>query len=70
MVDYVVIFNETDPREILKIIKPDFHVKSKSGFKGIEKDVVEKNGGKIVLINDTKEGYSTTKIIKKIKLMK
>ncbi|MAG52581.1 MAG: D-glycero-beta-D-manno-heptose 1-phosphate adenylyltransferase [Nanoarchaeota archaeon] len=68
IVDYVVIFNETDPREILKIIKPNFHVKSKSGFKGIEKDVVEKNGGKIVLIDDTKEGYSTTKIIEKIKL--
>jgi len=65
-VDYVVIFDEDDPRELLKIIKPDIHVKSKSGFKGIEREIVEKNGGQIILLNDI-EGISTTDIIKRIK---
>ena len=64
-VDYVVIFEETDPRELLKLIKPDFHIKSKKGFKGIEKEAVESNGGKIILIDDV-PGISTTDIIKKI----
>jgi rfaE bifunctional protein nucleotidyltransferase chain/domain len=64
-VDHVVIFNETDPRELLKAIKPNFHVKSKSGYKGIEKDVVEQNNGKIVLIDDI-PGISTTDLINKI----
>lgn len=65
-VDYVVIFNEPDPRNFLKAVKPDFHVKSKLGYKGIEKDVVEKNGGKIILIDDI-PGLSTTMLIDKIK---
>ena len=66
VVDYVVIFEEDDPRELLKLIKPDFHVKSKTGFKGIEKETVESNGGKIILIDDV-PGLSTTDILKKIK---
>ncbi len=64
-VDYIVIFDETDPRKLLGVIKPDFHVKSKAGFKGIEKEVVEKNNGKIILLDDI-ESFSTTKIIEKI----
>jgi len=66
MVDYIVLFDETDPRELLKIIKPDFHVKSKEGFKGIETNVVEKSGGKIILVEDI-PGFSTSNIIEKIK---
>jgi len=69
VVDYIVIFDEDDPRELLKVIKPNFHVKSKTGFKGIEREVVESNGGKIVLIEDI-PGISTTDIIKKIKSLK
>ena len=65
-VDYVTIFDETDPIELLKIIKPDFHVKSKSGFKGLERDVVEENGGKIILLDDV-EGKSTTGILERLK---
>tara|TARA_Y100000034_G_C6707529_1_gene312373 strand:- start:187 stop:681 length:495 start_codon:yes stop_codon:yes gene_type:complete len=64
-VDYVTIFDETDPREILKVIKPHIHAKSKSGFKGIEKDVVEENGGEVILLEDV-SGKSTTNLIKKI----
>lgn len=66
MVDFVVIFEEDDPRDLLKNIKPNIHVKSRSGYKGIEKEVVEENGGKIVLIDDI-DGISTTQIIDKIK---
>ena len=65
VVDYVSIFEENDPREFIKAVKPNFHVKSRLGFKGIEKEVVEENGGKIVLIDDM-PGLSTTDIINKI----
>jgi len=66
VVDYVVIFDETNPIEFLKAIKPDFHIKSKSGYKGLEKDVVESNGGKIILLDDI-PGFSTTNLIQRIK---
>lgn len=64
-VSYVVIFEEPDPCFILSELKPNIHVKSKLGFKGIEKNVVEKNGGKIELIDDI-NNLSTTGIIDKI----
>ena len=66
-VDYVAIFAEDNPINILEIIKPDVHVKGGDYKieKIIEKDVVEKNNGKIVLIPEVK-GYSTTNLIKKI----
>ena len=66
-VDYAIIFNETDPVNILSEIKPDIHVKG-GDYKIdeiIEKDIVEKNNGKIVLIPEIK-GYSTTDLINKI----
>lgn len=66
VVNYVVIFDETNPIELLRIIKPDFHVKSKSGYKGLEKDAVESNGGKIILLEDI-PGFSTTNLIQRIK---
>ena len=67
-VDFVVPFWEDDPRELIKIIKPDFHVKG-SDYKNkfiIERETVEKQGGKVVLI-DIVEDISTTKIIEKVK---
>lgn len=59
-VDEVRIFGENSPNRILGKIKPRFHVKSREGYKGLEKGVVENNGGRIVLINDI-PGYSSTK---------
>lgn len=59
-VDEVRIFDELEPSRILSEIKPDFHVKSKEGYKGLEKDAVEKSG-KIILINNI--SY-TTKLAK------
>src|SRR3989338_7591493 len=50
-VDYVFLFNNKDPRSWISKIKPDFHVKA-GDYKLnniVEKDAVEKNGGKIVI---------------------
>ena len=66
-VDYVFLFGEKDPRKWLDKIKPDIHAKAGDyKLNGIiEKDVVEKNGGKVVLIPMLK-GHSTTRLIGKI----
>lgn len=65
-VDYVVIFNEVDPIKILGKIKPDIHCNGADyGKNCIEKDVVEKNGGKIHILKWL-PGLSTSKIIQKI----
>lgn len=66
-IDYVFLFNEKTPIKWLEKLKPNFHVKA-GDYKLneiIEKDVVEKNGGKIVVVKIEKN-YSTTRIIKKI----
>lgn len=66
-VDYVFLFDEKDPREWLEKVKPNVHVKA-GDYKLsqiIEKDVVEKNKGKIVIARMEK-GYSTTSMINKI----
>ena len=65
-IDYVVLFDEDDPRDLLEIIRPHKYVKAKSGFKGIEKDVLDKHECEIVLIDDV-PGLSTTNFIKKVK---
>ena len=66
-VDYVFLFNEKDPRRWLSKIKPDFHVKAGdySLNQIIEKNVVEKNNGKVAIAK-IENKCSTTGIIKKI----
>src|SRR3989338_7741423 len=66
-VDFVTIFNEENPIKILGIIKPNVHAKGGDYdiSQIIEKDAVEKNKGKVVLIPKV-EGYSTTDFIKNI----
>ncbi len=66
-VDYALIFSEDSPIKILEMIKPNIHVKGGDYdlSRIIEKDCVEKNNGKIVLIPKV-EGYSTTGFIKRI----
>ena len=66
-VDYVAIFSEDNTINILEMIKPSIHVKGRDYKLSqiIEKDCVEKNKGKIVLIPKV-EGYSTTDFIRKI----
>lgn len=67
-VDYVVIFEEETPFELIKQIQPDVLVKG--GDYEIEKivgfDVVTQSGGKVVTV-PLVEGYSTTNIENKIK---
>ena len=67
-VDAVFIFGEQDPRKWLAKVKPDFHAKGSDRKMDeiIEKDIVERGGGKIVLLS-LRKGKSTTNLIKKIK---
>ena len=66
-VDYVFLFGEKDPSSCLSRIKPDIHIKA-GDYKLnriIEKDAVEKNGGKVVIAK-VEKGYSTTGLINRI----
>lgn len=67
IVDYITIFNEKTPIELLEIIKPDVHVNGEEyGENCIEAPTVKKYGGKIYIIK-LKKGFSTTKIIEKLR---
>ncbi|MBX3043696.1 MAG: D-glycero-beta-D-manno-heptose 1-phosphate adenylyltransferase [Candidatus Kapabacteria bacterium] len=67
-VDYVCIFNEDTPFELISKILPD--IITKGGDYNPEDivgaDIVRKNGGQVVVINYV-EGKSTTNIIEKMK---
>lgn len=68
MVDYIVLFNNRDPVDIIKKIKPDIHVKG-GDYKLEdlkERKIIEKHNGKVVIIPLVK-GSSTTDIINRIK---
>jgi rfaE bifunctional protein nucleotidyltransferase chain/domain len=63
-VNYVVLFDEDTPYDLIKFIEPDILVKG-SDYKEdqiVGADLVKKNGGKVMTI-DLVEGYSTTGII-------
>ncbi|MCD6521695.1 D-glycero-beta-D-manno-heptose 1-phosphate adenylyltransferase [Candidatus Calescamantes bacterium] len=68
MVDYVVIFEETTPYQIIKELKP--HILVKGGDWRINevvgRDLVESWGGKVKIIPYL-SGFSTTHIVEKIK---
>lgn len=66
-VDFAVIFHEDSPIKILSVLKPNIHVKGGDYILSqiVEKETVEKNGGKVVLVPIVK-GYSTTGIIGKV----
>jgi len=67
-VDYVVLFNEETPINLIKALKPDVLVKG-ADWKGKEvvgADIVKENGGSIKLIKYI-PGCSTTNLIKTIK---
>ena len=69
-VDYVVIFSEPDPRNLLSILKPTIHVKGGdySIEQVIERDVVEENGGRVI-VGINVAGKSTTNVIQMIRDM-
>ena len=64
VVDYVVIFEEDTPYELIKRVKPDILVKGKD-YEG--KEVVGSDIAKEVKLIDFVEGRSTTKIIEKMR---
>lgn len=65
-VNYVTWFEETDPRTILNIIKPNVHINgAEYGTNCIEADVVKNNGGNIHIV-ELIPSLSTSEIINKI----
>lgn len=67
-VDYVIIFEDDTPYELIKKVQPDILVKGGdyNPDNVVGRDIVEARGGKLVLIPFV-EGKSTTNIINKIK---
>lgn len=67
-VDYVTIFEDDTPLELINTIQPDILVKGGDYVpeEVVGREVVEKRGGKLVLLPFI-EGRSTTRIIEKIK---
>lgn len=65
-VDYVVFFGDKEPKGIVAEILPQVLVKGKDWAHYVSgREVVEANGGKVVLA-DMVEGRSTTNVIEKI----
>jgi rfaE bifunctional protein nucleotidyltransferase chain/domain len=67
-VDAVVVFDEETPHEIVSALQPDILVKGADWGENaiVGRDIVEARGGKVVRIA-LAEGYSTTKIIQRIR---
>ena len=65
-VDYVVVFDENEPRDLIAAILPDVLVKGRDWAHYVSgRDIVEANGGRVALA-DMVEGLSTTNIVKTI----
>ena len=67
-VDLVVFFNEDTPLDLISVLVPDVLVKGSDYLAEniVGADVVKKAGGKVETI-DFVPGYSTTRIVEKIK---
>ena len=67
-VDAVVVFDEDTPHEIITAIQPDVLVKGADWGEDaiVGRDVVEGRGGRVVRM-PVAAGYSTTKLIERIK---
>ena len=65
-VDYVYIFEEDDPTNFLRLVKPIQHTKSKGGYKGIEEPILKEWNGKLNLLDDV-TSYSTSEILRRLK---
>ena len=68
MVNYVLLFDEPDPSDIISILLPNILVKGGdwSAEEVVGGDLVQRNGGKVVVVPYLK-GFSTTEIIAKIR---
>ena len=67
-VDAVVVFDEDTPHEIITAIQPDILVKGADWGEDaiVGRDIVEGRGGRVVRMA-VAEGYSTTKLVERIK---
>lgn len=67
-VDAVVVFDEDTPHEIITLIEPDILVKGADWGEHdiVGRDVVEARGGRVVRM-PLAEGYSTTRLIEKVR---
>ena len=66
-VDFVVIFDEDEPRDLISKILPDVLVKGKDWAHYVSgRDIVEANGGCVVLA-EMVEGRSTTATIERMR---
>ena len=67
-VDYVVLFDEPDPRRLIEEVEPDVLVKGSDWALGdiIGRDIVERRGGVVTTI-PLVPGISTTALIEKIR---
>jgi len=68
-VDYLVLFNDPTPIELINAIKPDVLVKGADYRKDqvVGADVVESYGGRVHLAG-LREGYSTSKLIQQMRV--
>jgi rfaE bifunctional protein nucleotidyltransferase chain/domain len=67
VVDFVVIFEEDEPRDLISQILPDVLVKGKDWAHYVSgRDIVEANGGRVVLA-EMVEGRSTTATIERMR---
>jgi D-glycero-beta-D-manno-heptose 1-phosphate adenylyltransferase len=66
-VDYVTYFSEITPLSLLEKIRPDVHVNgAEYGHNCVEAEVVKKYGGRLHIVT-LLPGFSTTKLLEKIK---
>jgi D-beta-D-heptose 7-phosphate kinase/D-beta-D-heptose 1-phosphate adenosyltransferase len=67
MVDYVIVFDEPEPTQLIAAIKPDVLAKGGdwSADKIVGAELVEQDGGRVVVIPYLK-GFSTSAIIERI----
>lgn len=67
MVDCAFVFEEDDPCDFIKILKPDIHVKGGDYTNDIiERDAVEEHGGVVKIVPFLKD-RSTTSLVERIR---
>jgi rfaE bifunctional protein nucleotidyltransferase chain/domain len=66
-VDYVTIFDEKTPTEVLRKIRPNIHVKGEDYTMDqlVERHAVEEGGGKVIILG--KRYMSSTELIEKLR---
>jgi D-beta-D-heptose 7-phosphate kinase/D-beta-D-heptose 1-phosphate adenosyltransferase len=67
-VDYVTIFDEETPLELLEVLRPDVLVKGAEYGEGeiVGESLVREYGGSVVRV-EMLEGYSTTRFVERLK---